>query len=118
MFSLFRKMKDNSIIELVPQEVALINIKSIDKEEILYNDNNGQLMKINFKEAYKGWCKNKNSKKSRVKYVCDRTKSDGWKMIFYTKPKVTFLASAEDETLWRETINQIKHCGYATFDWD
>jgi len=69
-------------------------------------------------EAYKGWCKSKAIKKSKPKYICDRIKSNGWKIIFHTNPKIVFYADPSQEELWINVLNSMNLQGYPSFDFD
>ena len=104
--------------QLPPLELPLTNIQEINRAGILYIDNNGTSVNIDYLEAYKGWCKSKSVKKSKLKYICDRTKSDGWKIVFHINPKITFNADPIQEELWRFVLNNIHWQGYASFDFD
>jgi len=117
MFAFFRK-KASSEIEQPPLELSLDNIQKIDQAGILYVDNEGTSANIHYFEAYKSWCKSKSVKKSKTKYICDRTKSDGWKIIFHTNPKITFYAVPSQEKLWISVLNSIHLQGYSSFDSD
>ena len=118
MFAFFRRKSEEHNAELPPITLSLTNIREVNEAGILYLDSEGNLTTINYSNAYKGWCKSKNIKKSKPKYICDRTKSDGWKLIFYTNPQITFYADKRNEKLWIEIINKITLQGYQTFDWD
>ena len=116
MFSFFRRKRTNYNVELSPIKLPLTNIQGVDEAGILYLDNEGNSADINFFDAYKGWCKSKNIKKSKPKYICDRTKSEEWKIIFYTNPQIVFYTDASEETLWIEILNKITLQGYPSFD--
>ena len=118
MFAFFRKNPASEIEQQPPLELPLTNIQEIDQAGILYVDNNETSSNINYFDAYKGWCKSKSTKKSKQKYICDRTKSDGWKIIFHTKPKITFHADPNQEELWVGVLNSIYLQGYSSFDLD
>ena len=118
MFSFFRKKLVSEIEQQPPLELPLSNIKKIDQAGILYVDNEGTSTNINYYEAYKSWCKSKSVKKSKPKYICDRTKSDGWKITFHTNPKITFHADPSQEELWISVLNSIHLQGYSSFDFD
>ena len=64
------------------------------------------------------WCKSKSIKSSKPKYICDRTKAEGWKLIFYTNPQITFYSDPSEEELWIEILNKITLQGFPSFDWD
>ncbi len=117
MFAFFRKKPVNKI-EQQPLEIPLANIQEIDQAGILYIDNDGTSANINYFEAYKGWCKSKSIKKSKPKYICDRTKAKGWKIIFHTNPQIIFHADASQEELWISILNSIYLQGYSSFDFD
>ena len=118
MFAFFRKKPEAENIQLPPLELPLINIKKIDQAGLLYGDLEGVSANINYCEAYKSWCKSKSIKKSKPKYICDRTKSDGWKIVFHTNPKITFYADPSQEDLWISVLNSIYSQGYCFFDFD
>ena len=118
MFSFFRKKATHEIEQQLPLELPLANIQKIDQSGILYIDKEGTSANIGYYEAYKGWCKSKSVKKSKPKYICDRTKSDGWKITFHTNPKITFHADPSQEGLWISVINSIHLQGYSSFDFD
>ena len=118
MFSFFRKKLVSEIEQQPPLELPLSNIQKIDQAGILYVDNEGTSTNINYYEAYKSWCKSKSVKKSKPKYICDRTKSDGWKITFHTNPKITFHADPSQEELWISVLNSIHLQGYSSFDFD
>ena len=118
MFAFFRKKPEAENIQLPPLEPPLINIKKIDQAGILYVDNEGTSANISYYDAYKSWCKSKFIKKSKPKYICDRTKSDGWKIVFHTNPKITFYADPSQEDLWISVLNSIYSQGYCSFEFD
>ena len=116
---LFFKKKSTEIDATIPPiSIPLTNIQEVDEAGILYLDNEGNSANIHYYDAYKGWCKSKNIKKSKPKYICDRTKSDGWKLIFYTNPRITFYADPSQEEFWIEVLNEIASQGFPSFDWD
>jgi len=117
MFAFFRK-KLVSEIEQPSLELPLSNIQKIDQAGIEYVDHEGTSANINCYEAYKGWCKSKSVKKSKPKYICDRTKSNGWKIIFHTNPKITFYSDPSQEELRMNVLNSIRLQGYSSFDFD
>ena len=118
MFSLFRrKNKENDVI-LPPITISLTNIQEVNEAGILYLDHKGNSANIHYFDAHKGWCKNKNITKSKLKYICDRTKVEGWKIIFYTNPQITFYSNPSEEELWIEILNKIRLQGFSSFDWD
>jgi hypothetical protein len=119
MLVFFRKKVATENEQRPPLELPLANIQEIDQAGILYVDLEGISANINYYEAYKSWCKSKSIKKSKPKYICDRTKSDGWrKMIFHTNPKITFVADPSQEELWFNILNSICLQGYRSFDFD
>ena len=118
MFSFFRKKLVSEIEQQPPLDLPLSNIQKIDQAGILYVDNEGTSTNINYYEAYKSWCKSKSVKKSKPKYICDRTKSNGWKITFHTNPKITFHADPSQEELWISVLNSIHLQGYSSFDFD
>lgn len=99
-------------------EIPLENIRKIDRAGILYIDPEGNSASIRYADAHKGWCKSKSVKKSNSPYICDRTKADGWKIIFYTNPQVIFVADADHGGLWNDVLNRIWLQGYRSFDYD
>ncbi len=118
MYVFFRKKPVTKIEQQQPLEIPLANIQKIDQAGILYIDNEGTSANINYFEAYKGWCKSKSIKKSKPKYICDRTKAEGWKIIFYINPHITFHADASQEELWISVLNNIHLQGYSSFDFN
>ena len=118
MFNFFRKKNTLPSEELPPIKVPLTNIQEVDEAGILYIDYEGNSTNIHYFDAYKGWCHSQNIHKARLKYICDRTKSNGWQLIFHTNPKITFNADPSQVELWIEIINKIILQGYATFDLD
>ena len=118
MLAFFRKKPASEIEQQPPLELPLANIQKIDQAGILYVDNEGTFTNINYYKAYKSWCKSKSVKKSKPKYICDRTKSNGWKIIFHTNPKITFHAAPSQEELWISVLNSIHLQGYSSFDFD
>ena len=118
MFSfLRRKSTDNDMI-FPPIAIPLTNIQEVNEAGILYLDNEGNSANIHYSDAHKGWCKSKGIKKSKLKYICDRTKAKGWKLIFYTNPQISFYTDPSKEELWNDIINKISLQGYRIFDWD
>jgi len=118
MFSLFNRKTTLSSEKMPPPEIPLMNMKEIDQEGILYIDGQGIPTIIYYSDAYKGWCKSKNVRQIKPRYICDRTKYDGWKLIFYTDPQITFRANPSQEELWIDIIRKITLQGYVTFDCD
>ncbi len=118
MFNFFNKSNVQPFEELSPLEIPLTSIKEVDQAGILYEDSEGTSANIHYFDAYKGWCRSKYIKRSRPKYICDRTKSEGWKLIFYTNPQIIFYADPSEEELWIEIINKITLQGYRTFECD
>lgn len=117
MFSFLRRSAKNDVI-LPPITIPLSNIQEVDEVGILYLDNNGIVSNIHYFDAYKCWCESKNIKKSKPKYICDRTKTEGWKLVFYTNPQITFYSSSDEEELWIEILNKITLQGFPSFDKD
>jgi len=115
---LFKRKKTKHNVKSPSIALPLTNIQEVGDAGILYIDAEGKPANINYFDAYKCWCKSKNVKKSKPKYICDRTKSDGWKLIFYTNPQITFYADPSEEELWIEILNKITQHGYPSFDWD
>ncbi len=116
MFSfLRRKNKVNDVI-FPTIMIPLTNIQEVDKAGILYLDNEGNSANIHYFDAYKSWCKSKNIKRSKPKYICDRIKTEGWKLIFYTNPKITFYSDPSEEELWIEILDKITLQGFPSFD--
>lgn len=116
---LFFKKKSTEIDAIIPPiSIPLTNIQEVDEAGILYLDNEGNSANIHYYDAYKGWCKSKSIKKSKPKYICDRTKAEGWKLIFYTNPRITFYADPSQEEFWIEVLNEIASQGFPSFDWD
>ena len=118
MFAFFKRKNTVPVEEFSPIEIPLTNIQEVDEAGILYIDNEGTSTNISYYDACKGWCKSKITKRPKPKYICDRTKSNGWQLIFHTNPKIIFCATQSQEDLWIDTINKIILQGYATFDWD
>lgn len=101
-----------------PITLPLTNIQKVDEAGIFYLDNKGNLANIDYFNAYNGWCKSKRIQKSKPKYICDRTKSEGWKLVFHTNPQITFYSDSSEEELWIEILNKITLQGYPSFDMD
>ncbi len=101
-------------------EISLDCIKKVDAAGILYLDDKGDLVNISYHEAYKTWCKSKNIKRSKPKYICDRTYTYDRqrKMIFYICPQIVFLANPAQEEMWFDIIRKISEQGFRTFDID
>lgn len=118
MLAFFRKKLVTDLEQQQPLEIPLMNIQKIDQAGILYIDSEGTSANIGYFEAYKGWCKSKSIRKTKPKYICDRTKSDVWKIIFHTNPQITFYADASQEELWVNVLNSICLQGYSSFDFD
>lgn len=118
MFSFLKRKSVEHTVELSPIKIPLTNIQEVDEAGIRYLDNEGNSTNIYYFDAYKSWYKTKSIKKSKTKYICDRTKSEGWKLIFYTNPQITFYADPSKEELWIEVISKITSQGYQTFDFD
>ena len=118
MFSLLRRKSIVKDVILPPITIPLTNIQEVDEAGILYLDNEGNLANIYYIDAYKGWCKSKSIKRSKPKYICDRTKAEGWKIIFHTNPQVTFYSDPSEKELWIEILNKITLQGFPSFDWD
>ena len=116
MFSFLRRKstEENDVI-FPPITIPLTNIQEVDEAGILYLDNEGNSANINYFDAYKGWCKSKSIKKSKPKYICDQTKAEGWKLIFYTNPQITFYSDTIGEELWIEVLNKITLQGFQSF---
>lgn len=116
MFSFLRRKstEENDVI-FPPITIPLTNIQEVDEAGILYLDNEGNSANINYFDAYKGWCKSKSIKKSKPKYICDQTKAEGWKLIFYTNPQITFYSDTIREELWIEVLNKITLQGFSSF---
>lgn len=118
MFGFLKRWRDAAAVQLLPIELPLENIQTIDRFGIEYIDNNRNSAKINYCDAYKGWCENKGIKKSNPAYICDRTKAEGWKMIFHTNLKIIFIADEGRKDLWIDVLNRIRLQGYHSFDFD
>jgi len=118
MFSLLRRKSTENDVIFPPITIPLNNIQEVDEAGILYLDNEGNSASIHYFDAYKGWCKSKSIKKSKPKYICDRTKAEGWKLIFYTNPQITFYSDPSEEKLWIEILNKITLQGFPSFDWN
>lgn len=120
---LWKKIEILSIDGCDPEErftimVPMTDIQEVDESGILYLDNQGNSTNISYFDAYKGWCKNKKVKKSKPKYICDKTESNGCHLIFHTNPKINFYADQTQEKLLTDIINKIELQGFATFDLD
>lgn len=98
--------------------VPLGNIRNISAKGVTYQTESGEGAFIPFRDAIRGWCKSKNTRRGKVRYVCDMTKMDGFKLIFHTAPKVTFTADNSQAEKWFDVISHIRLFGYAVFDWD
>lgn len=112
---------DEHKVEFQTGEVTIpINsIVNITQNEITCLDSQGHLIKIDISDAYKQWCKTHHIKKSKQKFVCDRTNIDGQRMmIFYTNPRILIVSKKEQENLWFEAINKMSSYGYFSFDKD
>ena len=118
MFSFLRRKSAENDEIFPPITMPLTNIQEVDEAGILYLDNKGNSANINYFDAYNGWCKSKSIKKSKPKYICDRTKAEGWKLIFYTNPQITFYSDPSEEELWIEILNKITLQGFPSFDRD
>ena len=118
MFSFLRRKSTVNDVIFPPITIPLTNIQEVDEAGILYLDHEGNSANIHYVDAYKGWCKGKSIKRSKPKYICDRTKAEGWKLIFYTNPKITFYSDPSEEKLWIEILNKITLQGFPSFDWD
>ena len=118
MFSFLRRKSTVNDVIFPPITIPLTNIQEVDEAGILYLDNEGNSTNIHYYDAYKGWCKSKSIKKSKPKYICDRTKAEGWKLIFYTNPQITFYSDPSEEELWIEILNKITLQGFPSFDRD
>jgi len=116
VFSFIKKKSPQHNLKFPSITLPLTNIQEVDEAGILYIDNERNSANINYYDAYKGWCKNKHIKKSKPNYICDRTKTEGWKLIFYTNPQITFYATPSEEELWIEVLNKITMQGYSSFD--
>ena len=114
MFSFFKNTAH--VVELPAQTIPLTDIQEIDEAGILFLDVEGNSTNISYYEAYKGWCKSKNLKKSKPKYICDRIKGDVWKLVFYTNPQITFFTDPSNEELWIDILNQMTLQGFPSFD--
>ena len=118
MFSFLRRKSTVNDVIFPPITIPLTNIQEVGESGILYLDNEGNSANIHYVDAYKGWCKSKNIKRSKPKYICDRTKAEGWKLIFYTNPQIIFYSDPSEEELWIEILNKITLQGFPSFDWD
>ena len=118
MFSFLRRKSTVNDVIFPPITIPLTNIQEVDEAGILYLDNEGNSANIQYVDAYKGWCKSKSIKSSKPKYICDRTKAEGWKLIFYTNPQITFYSDPSEEELGIEILNKITLQGFSSFDWD
>ena len=118
MFRFFRKRKNISCDEVALTAISLDHIKRIDAAGILYLDDKGNSANISYHEAYKTWCKSKKIKRSKPKYICDRTSTYDRqrKMIFYTCPQLVFIANPAQEEMWFDIIRKIREKGFETFD--
>ena len=118
MFSFLRRKSTVSDVIFPPITIPLTNIQEVDEAGIFYLDNEGNSANIHYVDAYKGWCKSKSIKRSKPKYICDRTKAEGWKLIFYTNPRIAFYSDPSEEELWIEILNKITLQGFPSFDRD
>ena len=118
MFSFLRRKSTVNDMIFPPITIPLTNIQEVDEAGIRYLDNEGNSATIRYFDAYKGWCKHRSRKKAKPRYICDRTKAGGWKLIFYTNPQVTFYSNPSEEELWIELLNKITLQGFPSFDWD
>ncbi len=118
MFSFLRRKSIENDVIFPPITIPLTNIQEVDGAGIHYLDNEGNSASIHYFDAYKGWCKSKSIKKSKPKYICDRTKAERWKLIFYTNPQITFYSDPSQEEFWIEVLNKITLQGFPSFDWD
>ncbi len=116
MFVLFKKRSLSW--KHPPQKLPLTNIKEINRKRVLYTDSEGHEAVILCKDAHKRWRRHKKIRISAAKYVCDRTRTDDWKLIFYTDPQITFYIDPVDEQRWIDILNRLTQCGCPAFDWD
>jgi len=96
----FRKNSSKDSKALPPMSLPLDKIQKVDEAGILFLDNEGNPYSIDYTDAYTGWNKKKCIRKSKAKYICDRTKSEEWTLTFYTNPQSHFLQTRIK-----------KHCG-------
>ena len=119
MISFFRKKPHPPTKQASPLELPLTSIKEIDRAGILYIDANGSTAMIRYAKAHRCWCQHyRQSNFSKPKYICDRTKAQGWKILFYTDFPITFTADASQEELWISVLNRVYLQGYRSFDLD
>ena len=114
----FKKHIVPSVQEMPILEYPLSSICKIDSVGIHYFDALGNQSIIEYHKAHKAWCRHKNIRNSKPKYICDRTRAAGVKLIFHTQPPIAFHTTLEQETLWTEIINTISRYHYFTFDID
>ncbi len=115
---LFKKHIAPFVQEMPSLKYPLSAICKIDSDGIHYIDDIGNQSIIEYRKAHKAWRRHKNTRNSKPKYICDRTRADGMKLIFHTKPPIAFYTAPEQKTLWTEIINAISRYHYFTFDID
>ena len=99
--------------------VSITSIQGISNKGISYVSSNDCISEIFFADAYRIWRKKHRVNKSASRYVCDRTVIDGERrMVFYGNPRVTVIATEQQEELWFELIEKMKAYGYYSFDGD
>lgn len=118
MFKLLKRKSKADLQELPPIHLGVSAITTVDEAGVLYLNSCGEHENLGWYDAYKGWCKSKGVKRSKPRYVCDRTRAEGGQIIFYTNPKIIFTAADGEEQLWAEILNKITSLGFASFDWD
>lgn len=113
----FDELGDEEYVEEI--KIPITSVNSISKEEILYCNSQGCISKIIFADAYKSWCEKYHINKPDLRYICDRTNTDGERrMIFYGNPHIIFVAQKEHEELWFKMIEKMKSFEYFVFDRD
>lgn len=102
-----------------PQYIPLCDVLEINNAGIRYTNAEGQPSLIRYSDAYDAWRHHYNQKRSRIKYICNRTKlENGWKFIFFTNPLLIFFADQAQDALWNNFIKQVRTQGFYLFDAD
>lgn len=92
---------------------------AVEPDGLLYRTEDGHEARIPFEDAYQGWCRTKQLKPRKPKYVCDRARKGKCRLLtFYLEEAVSFCADEADEQRWIEVLNEMQRHGWASMDMD
>lgn len=114
------ELNEHDDTELVEEiKIPISSVQDISRDEMSVFDNDCNVLKVDFFNAHRCWCRKHSFNRPDLRYVCDRMNNDGEKkMIFYTNPRIIIVANKDQEALWQEVIEKLQSVECFSFDID